>query len=146
LGKTSSAVYAGAKLIRDRVQLNASGVDPAVITGTLENAVYMKQIGELSSELQQVFYVGVRRGKVEQAKGRDAYYWSWVEFGHNSVPHVGKAGASLGSRRKAAGSRYVVPHPFVRPGFESTKDSAQAAIIGYLQKRIPVEAAKLGPK
>jgi HK97 gp10 family phage protein len=142
------AVAAGARQIRDAVIERApvyQGDDPRVKAGTLKNAVYMKQINELSSEIQQVYLVGIRRGRSEQAKGRDAYFWTWVEFGHHvrpsSVNRRQHTGASL-----VTNASYVLPHPFFRPAFESTKDAAAQAIREYLAKRIPEEANKLGPR
>jgi HK97 gp10 family phage protein len=137
---------AGAKPILDAVRRNAAGAEassPHVQTGTLLRAIYMRQIPELSSEIQQVFYVGVRRGRGQQAKGRDAYYWSWVEFGHHMVPRASKSGAKIKDRRAAAAGTYVVPHPFVRPGFEQAKDTALAAMLEYMGTRITKEGNKI---
>lgn len=146
------AVYAGAKVIKDAVVERApvyTGDDPRVIAGTLKDAVYMKQIPELSSEIQQVFYIGVRKGKKEQAKGRDAYYWSWVEFGHHMIPRKPK-GITMKAHRLATLSlgpaNFVAPHPFVRPGFDASKNNALEAIKAYMAKRIPQEAEKLSRK
>jgi HK97 gp10 family phage protein len=144
-------VNAGAKPILDAVRSNAVGAEansPHVQSGTLLRAIYMKQIPELSSEIQQVFYVGVRRGRGQQAKGQDAYYWSWVEFGHHIVPRTSKNGGStITARREAATAfgppKYVVPHPFMRPGFEQAKDGALAAMLEYMGTRITKEANKI---
>jgi HK97 gp10 family phage protein len=142
-------VNAGAKPILDAVRSNAAGAEassPHVQSGTLLRAIYMKQIPELSSEIQQVFYVGVRRGRGQQAKNQDAYYWSWVEFGHHIVPRTSKNGGSkLKTRQDAAISSgaYVVPHPFMRPGFEQAKDAALAAMLEYMGTRITKEANKI---
>lgn len=145
------AVYAGAKVIKDGIADRAPvyiGDDPRVQAGVLKNAVYMKQIPELSSEIQQVFYISLRKGKKEQTKGRDAYYWSWVEFGHNFVPRKPK-GISIKNHRASAaasGLLHVPAHPFVRPGFEASKGDALKAILSYMEKRIPQEAEKLGTR
>jgi HK97 gp10 family phage protein len=141
-------VNAGAQPVYEAVLRNAAGAEansPHVETGTLLRAIYVKHIAELSSEIQQVFYVGVRKGKSQQKKGRDAYYWSWVEFGHHIVPRTAKGGATIKARRDAAVSAgtYVVPHPFLRPGFEQVKGSALAAMIEYMGTRITSEANKL---
>lgn len=149
------AVYAGSKVIRDAVAAQApvySGNDPRVAVGVLKNAVYAKHMQDESGSLQQVFFVSIRRGRKEQAKGRDAFYWTWVEFGHHIVPRVPKGGGSLYARRQAvvsgtsfvSGSSYVLPHPFFRPAFEASKDASATAIREYMAKRIPLEIAKLG--
>lgn len=148
------AVYAGAKVIKDAVYNNApvySGTDPRVQAGVLKDAVYMKHVQELSVENQQVFFVSLRRGRKERAKNRDAYYWTWVEFGHHIVPRAPKGGPKLSVRRNAvvsgaslvAGSSYVLPHPFFRPAFEASKEASAQAIRDYMAKRIPEEIAKV---
>lgn len=151
------AVYAGAKVIKDAVYTNApvyTGSDPRVKAGVLKDAVYMKHDQELSVENQQVFFVSLRRGRKERARNRDAYYWTWVEFGHHIVPRAPKGGTKLAARRAAVisgaslvqGSSYVLPHPFFRPAFEANKEASAAAIRDYMARRIPIEIAKLGPR
>jgi HK97 gp10 family phage protein len=97
--------------------------------GTLKRSVYQKQIRELSSAVQQTFYVGVRIGKDRKDnKGRslDAYYWRFVEFGTAKMP----------------------ARPFMRPAFEAKKMEALYAIKNYMAERIPREVEKLkqGPR
>jgi HK97 gp10 family phage protein len=151
------AVRAGSKVITDAVVARApmyTGFDSRVTPGILKRSVYMKHIQDQSNELQQVFFVGVRRGKKERVRGRDAFYWTWVEFGHHVVPRVGKGGERLSVRAKAvtsgsslvAGSSYVLPKPFFRPAYAESKEAAAQAIKDYMIKRIPIEVAKLGPR
>lgn len=154
------AVYAGAKVITNAVVERApiyTGDDTRILPDVIKNNVYMKHINDLSSEIQQVFFVGIRRGKKNKDKKgrdpRDAFYWTWVEFGHHVVPRVAKGGAALTVRRAAlasptglAGSSYVLPHPFFRPAYAASKDQAVIAIREYLAKRIPEEVTKLGPR
>ncbi len=150
------AVYAGAKVVVNAVGERApvfTGTDPRVQVGLLKSAVYMKHDQDLSTDVQQVFFVSIRRGRKERAKNRDAYYWTWVEFGHHIIPRVPKGGGSLYARRAAvasgslvAGASYVLPHPFFRPAFESSKTASSNAIRDYMAKRIPIEVAKLGPR
>ena len=122
------AVNAGATVIRQEVVARVPRV-----SGTLKRAVYQKQIRELSSATNQVFYVGVRKGKKYQAVKRgkktvdqDAFYAPWVEFGH-----------------MAANGVQVPAHPFMRPAFEAKKEEAMATIQAYLRERIPKEFDKL---
>lgn len=149
------AVRAGAKVLTDAVSQAApvfTGTDPRVQVGLIRDAVYMKHENDLSNELQQVFFVSIRRGKKAQRQNRDAYYWTWVEFGHHIVPRAPKGGQKLSVRRKAvisgdsliSGSSYVLPHPFFRPAFEANKDASARAIRDYMAQRIPVEIEKLG--
>lgn len=148
------AAYAGAAVIRDKVGELApvySGTDPRVGVGVLKKAVYAVRSKSESTDERQVYFVGIRRGRKEQSKGRDAYYWTWVEFGHHVVPRAPKGAAKLSVRQKAVvsgdslvvGSSYVLPHPFFRPAYESSKENAANAIRDYYLKRIPVEVEKL---
>lgn len=142
------AVAAGARIIRDAAMKNVP-----VKTGTLRRAIYSKWIQEASGEHRQTFLVSVRRGKQFQAKtktskrGRvtktknsDAYYWTWIEFGHvaSGPTRIGGGASRRESARqklKTAG-RFVPPRPFLRPAFESNKTAAIEAVRVELAKRI----------
>lgn len=151
------AVNAGATVIRQQAVALApeyEGDDKRQDPGRLKRAVFQKQIPERSSDLVQVFYVGVRRGKKSQVKVRggkvvnlDAYYWPWVEFGHAYVPRRPK-GVSQREHRKAVKSGasviWVEPRSFMRPAMAIARDQAIKQMIAYLEKRIPEEASKLG--
>lgn len=104
-----SAVGAGARVI-----LNQAKARAPVDTGTLRRALYMKPIREESSDSRQTYFVGVRSGKKEQKKNRDAWYWRLVEFGTE------KASAQ----------------PFLRPAFEAGKFQALERIKSKLAERI----------
>lgn len=156
------AVAAGAKVMRDTAINLAPEYEPGpgekfddrVSPGRIKNSVYEKQIPERSGDLVQVFYVGVRRGKKQQikvVKGRlvnlDAYYWTWVEFGHWYIPRTPKYGIKKGfaEASKANGTAiWVQPHPFMKPAFALARDASIDAMIAYFEKRIPNEAQKLG--
>ena len=155
------AVGAGAALVRDEAKRKAPGYTgtPAMghpPRGTLKRAIYIKQIRERSSQFKQVFFVGVRKGKKYQKQGKhgnrsqDAYYASWVEFGHYYAP-PGKHG--FGSRRAAmnavalngggiGGAKFIAPHPYMRPAWESQKRAAVQRISAYMAERIPREIAR----
>ena len=126
------AVNAAATAIRQEVVARApvytgpvaEGHPPA---GTLKKAIYQKQIPELSSNLYQTFYVGVRSGKRQQAVKRgknvlnlDAFYGAFVEFGTSKMS----------------------ARPFMRPAFETRRDYAIEAMRAYLAERIPRELEK----
>jgi HK97 gp10 family phage protein len=126
------AVSAGAAVIRKEAQLKAPVYTGPVAAGhpppgTLKRSIVQKQIQELSSLFSQVFFVTVRYGKKYQKQGKkgaltqDAYYAAMVEWGTSKMP----------------------AKPYMRPAFESKKEAATAAIKEYLEKRIPLEAAKL---
>jgi HK97 gp10 family phage protein len=126
------SVGAGAAVIRKEAVSKAPVYQEQVQAGhppvgTLKKAIYQKQIYELSNQVKQTFFVGVRHGKKFKKKGNtktplpDAYYASWIEFGTSKMS----------------------ARPFLRPAFEGKKTEAVEAIRAYLEKRIPDEVAKL---
>lgn len=155
------AVAAGANVLHKEAEHLApeyEGDDPRPDKGLIKRAVYHKQITERSSEFMQTYFVGVRRGKKStvKVKGRkvsvDAYYWTWLEFGHFYVPKQADniPGGHLPQSMHRAlsksgpGAIWVEPRSFMRPAFAIAKDEALKAMIDYFEKRIPKEAEKLG--
>ncbi len=104
-----AGVRAGAKVIADEAR--ATNLDD---TGRTDRAIYIKHIREESTASQQTFYVGVRSGRRERKKNRDAYYWRYIEFG----------------------TAHIAAHPFMRPAFESKKLAAVEAIRARIAARI----------
>src|SRR5450830_714100 len=107
------SVAAGAAVIRNEAKARAPVYTGSVSAGhpppgTLKRAIYQKQIPERSSNIQQTFFVGVRKGKKYQKQGKngdksqDAFYASWVEFGTSKQPG----------------------HPYMRPAYEGKKSAA----------------------
>lgn len=97
-------------------------------TGVLQHAIYRKQIPEQSSNQQQIFHIGWRKGKRYQAvvKGKrtvnlDAYYGMFLELGTSRSP----------------------ARPFMRPAFETKRAAATEAMRVYLEARIPGELDKI---
>jgi len=153
------AVASGAAVIRDQAKSNAPVYHGDVSKGhpppgTLKRSIYIKQIREFSDLHRQVFFIGVRRGKQFRNQGKkgnlsqDAFYWTWVEFGH--YWHSGKSITTKSERGKLyrgesfhEGAQFVLAHPFLRPAFESQKDNAVEQMKAYMTKRIPDEVAKL---
>jgi HK97 gp10 family phage protein len=144
------AVAAGAAVIRDAARENVP-----VRSGKIKRAIYSKWIREQSSRERQSFFVSVRRGKAYKSrqrvskKGRktttkdlDAYYWTWVEFGHiatgagNKIKGGANRRANTRAKLKASGATFVPPRPFMRPAFEQNKFKAIEAIRSELSKRI----------
>jgi HK97 gp10 family phage protein len=153
------AVGAGARLIRDAAIKNVAAVIGSTQpksgarrrTGRLQRAIYSAWLAKESTTDTQSFIVSVkrgrnfqsktttRRGKTFQTSNKDAYYWTWVEFGHV----VTKSKIKGGQRRreaarkplKAAG-QFVPARPFMRPALESNKTAAIEAVRVELAKRI----------
>ena len=153
------AVGAGARLIRDAAIKNAAAVIGQTTpksgvrrrTGRLQRAIYSAWLAKESTADSQSFIVSVkrgknfqsktttRRGKTFQSSNKDAYYWTWVEFGH--VVTTTKIKGGLRAREKArkplkAAGKYVPARPFMRPALESNKTAAIEAVRAELAKRI----------
>lgn len=143
-----SGVSAAAKVIQDdyRARINNR-------TGTLRRSVVRKFIREESNDQQVVYYVLPRKGKKLRRTGKkgnnlsaDAYYASWVEFGHYTRPSgmrqlkrgrgrdaaIAKAVAA-GSVRRVAGRRWLTQ------SFEAKKNAA----IDVMKNKIADNLRKL---
>lgn len=157
-----AAVASGAAVLREAVVNEAptyggkiaDGHPPA---GTLKNAIYQTRLTEACTPTKEVFLVSARRGKKFQAVARgkkgaattvnlDAFYWTWVEFGHHV--HPGKALKAKGRRAMQAGSvltegaAFILPNPFMRRAFEKTKLAAQQAMVARMKERISAAVAR----
>lgn len=150
------AVAAGARVIRDAAIENASKGSPSIQSGTLRRAIYSRWMREMSTRQRMTFFVSVKRGpknrpkqlkgkngKVKNSANRDAFYWTWVEFGH--LARTKKSGAVKGGKRrrdatrnslKDQGAKFVAARPFMRPAYEANKRKAIEAIRDELTKRI----------
>ncbi|MCA3000304.1 MAG: HK97 gp10 family phage protein [Rhodocyclaceae bacterium] len=150
------AVAAGARVIRDAAIENVTKGNPEIQTGTLKRAIYSRWMREMSTMERISFFVSVKRGKVYRPKtrstkggkvritaDRDAFYWTWVEFGH--LARTKKSGAVKGGKRrrdatrnslKDQGAKFVAARPFMRPAYEANKRKAIEAIRDELTKRI----------
>ena len=143
------AVAAGASVIRAAAKKAAPvaagpirrGGGKETAPGTLQRGAMAKFIKAESNDTQVFYIVGFRQGKRQQKSNRDAFYASWVEFGHKIVPRRGKGarkGTLARNRRQATAS--VPPHPYFAPAWEANKQNALDAI----QKRLTSELQKLG--
>lgn len=109
------AVSDGAAVVRDEMRLRAPVYTGPVSQGhpppgTLKKAVFMSH-AHTSHQGYEAFVVGVRHGKGRQNVGKaganiDAYYFRFVEFG----------------------TKFMSPRPFMRPAFDTKKESALQAI------------------
>jgi HK97 gp10 family phage protein len=84
--------------------------------GTLRRAVRTKYAPEKSGKEKASYVVTLRRGKGEQKKNRDAYYWIWVEKGHRVV----------GRSKRVIGQ--APPHPFFVPAYRASQGKALQAM------------------
>ena len=115
--------------------------------GTLKKAIYQARMVDKCTPTNEAWIVGIRTGNKTTAKGAarpDAYYASWVEFGHftrmPAGPKTTKKSRKLAARALGI-TRYVAPQPFMRPAFEQSKASAMQAMSDYIRDRLQVETA-----
>lgn len=106
--------------------------------GTLKSAAIVKFLRSESNEQQAVYIVTFRRGKKAQrigkkATNKDAFYASWVEFGHRVVPRSTRLGRdkrgrsinrfTLVARRKAS-TQQVAGRRFLTNAFKNDGQKA----------------------
>jgi hypothetical protein len=158
-----SSVATGAAVLREEVIRQApefggtvqKGHPPA---GTLKKAIYQTRLVNKCTPTLEVFLVSARKGKKFQAiakgaKGAqqivnmDAFYWTWVEFGHHVNP--GKALTNFRDRmhmyqgtRLMPGASFIMPNPFMRRAYEAKKIEARDAMIAKMRERLSEAIAK----
>lgn len=121
-----SAAYAGAKLLADEMVVRAP-----VDAGTLRNAIYTWHDDKQSTQLKQVYFVGVNK--------REASHWFWIEYGHwrynqsvngywqKSKSKPNARGPSAHDLPGALPSPVWVPAvPYIRPTADRMGDAIQA--------------------
>ena len=150
------AVATGASVVRKEIILRApdSGAPGpqkagGSAPGTLKRAIFQVRNTQLCTPVQEVFKVGVRQGKraTKKVNGRvisvDAFYASWVEYGHFArAPHALTKAAKAASR--AAGTAKWIPaHPFFRPGVAASSNAALAAMRDYIKQQLPLVTASM---
>lgn len=86
-----------------------------VRTGRLsKKAIYVKRSRRQSSATRETYILGVRLGRKEQQKGRDAFYWFYLEFG----------------------TIKMAARPFLRPAFEKKKYEAIEKFKEKMRERL----------
>lgn len=148
------AAATGASVIRKEAVLRApvstgkveEGHPPP---GTLKKAIYQVRMTQECTATREVFKVGVRRGKrVNKAgknlnEGKDAFYASWVEYGHFArVPHEMTKSAKAAGRMLGV-AKWVPPHPFMRPAIAAKQADALRAMQEYIRNQMPLATAAL---
>ena len=107
-----------------------------VPAGTLKRSAIVAFDRKQSNQTQAVYVVTFRRGKKHQKGNRDAYYASWVEFGHRIVPRKPKG--SFWRRKKGIVSAFSLAGRRVNatgsvPGRRFLTNSFSAGRARYLQ-------------
>lgn len=69
---------------------------------------------------------------------KDHYYARWVEFGHALIKVTNRIKNAKGRtvKRETRKIGEVPPHPFMRPGYDSSKDDAERAVARELKRRL----------
>jgi len=105
-----SAVNTGAQVIKKEAKLLAPKD-----TGRLsKKAIFVKRAREKGGKFKEVYIVGVRTGRREGEKNRNAFYWFFHEFG----------------------TKFLAARPFLVPAFETKKREAFEAIKNKLRSNI----------
>ncbi|MGH7785087.1 MAG: hypothetical protein ACREO5_14765, partial [Candidatus Binatia bacterium] len=81
--------------------------------GTLRRAAITKFVATASNATQVEYIVTFRKGPRQQKGGRDAFYASWVEFGH--------------------GGKTAPPHRFLKPAFDRSYYQALAVELSTMR-------------
>jgi len=110
------ALIKGAQVVRDEAKRQAP-----IATGALRKAIYIKKMNKENPFKENVI-LGVRHGRKMWKKkkeggfdkGKDAFYWKWIEFG----------------------TKKMKEDPFMRPAFESKKMEAFDKIKSVLTDKI----------
>lgn len=109
-----SALNAGAQIIKKDAQARAP-----FLTGRLSRrALYVARLRSASGPSEETYIIGVRHGRKDKKRDRDAYYWKFIEFG----------------------TKFMAAMPFLRPAFESKKLEVLERIKQKLRERIEVLA------
>lgn len=115
-------------LVSGASQIKKDAIARAPIkTGKLRRAILIKRMPKGNPFREQVI-VGVRHGRKAWKKqkdgkfdkSRDAFYWTFIEFGF-----------------KDRGGKEISGKSFLRSAFETKKEKALDRIKEYLQKKIP---------
>lgn len=105
-----SALTSGAQVIKKEAAARAP-----VKTGRLaKKAIYIKRTKEKGSSTKEAYIVGVRHGYKEQKRDRDAFYWTFQEFG----------------------TKFVQAKRFIQGAFESKKFEAFERIKQKLRENL----------
>lgn len=147
------ATYAAAAIFRREVQARAPVLKQATkqrVPGTLRRAIYIKRSRDRTSGREH-YFVGVRQGAKAAKKGRDAFYWRFLETGWTPrgpgqrLKGGVRSRALQLSRSRAAGGK-VVRYPFIAPAYNSSKEQALQAFYTRADKAVAKFSSERTPK
>jgi hypothetical protein len=113
-----SAVYAGAKVLTDELEVRVAMLGGG--DGTLKKAIYTHHDDKRSGAGQQVYQVGVNKVK--------APHWFNVEYGHWRVNVVvrGPNGRVLATKDRLPTPVWTPAHPYLRPTADRMPEAVRA--------------------
>ncbi len=146
----------GASVIRQRIVQLAPEWEEEVSAGhppggTLKKSIYQTRMTQECAPGHEVFKVAVRSGKrfrnagkttgkfgPTQGTNKDAFYATWIEFGHfTRAPKVKKKATAAAAALTVAGTaRWIPPEPFFRPGVAQSSAGALTAMRDYLNLQL----------
>jgi HK97 gp10 family phage protein len=114
--------------------------------GTLKKAIYQVRVAQECSTTKEVWKIDVRRGKRARSVGKkgrnlDAFYASWVEYGHFARVPMKMTKTAKAAGRALGVAKWIPPHPFMRPAVASSQQAAFDAMRDYLAKQLPLATA-----
>lgn len=112
--------------------------------GTLRRSAIVKYLPAESNGTQVEYIVTFRQGNRAARAGKDAYYASWVEFGHRVVPRGKRIKDVYGllrnqrtiRARRALSTTRVPPHRYFGPAFDATSGKALTVMIATIEANI----------
>lgn len=122
--------------------------------GTLKRAIYQTRLVSSCTPTLEVWIVDVHKGARTIMKGsmkgqstddRDAYYATWVEYGHYGPTPKGPGPRKVRQATAiAAGTaRWIEAKPFMHPAFDQNKQRALQAIGDYINVNLAAATAGL---
>lgn len=123
------ALVAGGKIIKKEAQLLSPDR-----TGRLDKAMYIKTMSKPNPFKENVIF-GVRHGRKMSKRNLDAFYWTFLEFGHLVR---GKKYRTRGERLSAAsdGTKRIEGIHFVENAFKRKQLAALNKITETLSQKI----------
>lgn len=139
------ALRAAARIFRNAVVARAPVLKTPTKTrasGTLQRAIYAKR-SQRSTLGARRYFIGIRQGSRMAKKGKDAFYWrfleaGWMPRGPGRRLKGGTRFRNLQRKRNLAAGAKQVKYPFIAPAFQAVKGEVEtkfnSVMAAYLKK------------
>ena len=111
--------------------------------GALKDAIYAARLVRECTDDREAWVIGVRAGKAFQTAKRgkgtvniDAYYASWVEYGHYTRTAKGSTKSAKAAGRALGVASWIPAHPYMRPAFDHGRTAAFNAMQAYFESNL----------